>query len=535
MATTIVGMKQWNGIVGTMVLGGALGIAGAGCGNDQPAMEPSGMTDSLGTGPDAAAKTAASRTALRPIAPLSGSMSGSRQPTFRYAPARNATVDVCDDRACAHVVEELTGTNGRAQPATPLRAGLLFWRVVSNRTSSAVWQLTIPGRDSGASIAWGVVPDFNGDGFADVAIGSPAAGSQSVSVFNGGFFSPGFTPDETLTGDTLFGRAVASAGDVNGDGFVDLAVAAGAGPGSVTVFLGGPAGPGGAGTSLSPGAVTSGFGTTMASAGDVNGDGYGDLLVGGLEYAQVYLGGPNGIATTAAFTLAGSTANGATGDASVVQGPSDVNADGAPDLYVGGALYVSSPSGLVAEAAFANTFGTTSGSFAGDTNGDGFGDFAAYEVFPGTPDGINLQSFLFVQAGEATLGTAGDMDGDGTSDTISSLSAIENFGDRQRVYFGTPGSCGTNGCRPFLSVPIPGHDFNGNDLTAFLGGVGDVNGDGVDDLVASVPDNGQAFLYRSQGAVTDAIHTAFAFPTWTFAPGFGSSFAALFGTVRPLF
>jgi hypothetical protein len=454
-------------------------------------------------------------------------MSGSRQPLFRYTPARNATVDICDDRACAHIVEQLDGSKGQAQPATPLRAGVLFWRVVSNRTASAVWQLTIPGRDSGADIAWGVVPDFNGDGFADVAIGSPAAGSQSVSVFNGATFAPGFSPDETLTGGALFGRAVASAGDVNGDGFVDLAVAAGSGPGSVTVFLGGPAGPGGAGTSLSPGSVTSGFGTTMASAGDVNGDGYGDLLVGGVAQAQVYLGGPNGIATTAALTLAGAGG----GDASVVQGPSDVNADGAPDLYVGGALYLSSASGLVAQAGFSSAFG----SFAGDENGDGFGDFASFQVSPGTPDGIDTGSFLFIQAGEAALATAGDMDGDGTSDIISSLSAIENFGDRQRVYFGAPGACGDTGCRPFLSVPIPGHDFNGNDLQAFLGGVGDVDGDGLDDIVASVPDNGQAFFYRSNGAVTATDNVAFARRIWTFAPGFGSSFAALFGTVRPLF
>ena len=151
----------------------------------------------------------------------------------------------------------------------------------------------------------------------------------------------GFTPDVTLTDGALFGRAVASAGDINGDGFIDLAVASGPAPGAVTVYLGGPAGPGGAGTALSAGDVTSGFGDTMASAGDVNGDGYGNLLVGGLEHAQVFLGSSGGLATTAALTLVGSTANGSSGEATVVQGPSDVNADGAPDLFVGNALYLS--------------------------------------------------------------------------------------------------------------------------------------------------------------------------------------------------
>jgi hypothetical protein len=502
----------------------ALGIVGAGCGDDQ-AVAP-GVDARASAATQAAMPVANARNALRPLAPLSGSMSGSRQPTFHYLPARKATVDICDDRACAHLLDELPGTDGVAQPTTPLRAGVLFWRVVTNQATSAVWQLTIPGRDTGGDVAWGVVPDFNGDGFADVAIGSPAAGSQSVLIFNGSPFSPGFAADETLTGGAMFGEAVASAGDVNGDGFVDLAVAAGSGPGTVTVYLGGPAGPGGTGTALSPGNVTSGFGATMASAGDVNGDGYGDLLVGGVEHAQVFLGGPAGIAKTAAFTLAGS---GATGDASVVQGPADVNGDGMPDLYVGGALYLSSTAGLAAEAGFDNQFG----SFAGDVNGDGFGDFASFQVFPGTPEGIDNSAFLFIQAGEAVLGSAGDVNGDGYSDVISSLSSIENFGDRQRVYFGAPGACGNTGCRPFEGIPIPGHDFMGGDLTAFLGGVGDVNGDGVDDLVATTPDSGNGYFY---GSVAGSINNeAFAFPTWSFATGFGTSFAALFGSVRPIF
>jgi hypothetical protein len=276
---------------------------------------------------------------------------------------------------------------------------------------------------------------------------------------------------------------------------------------------------------LSPGDVTAGFGATMASAGDVNGDGYGDLLVGGVQHAQVYLGGPSGITTTPAFALAGASG----GDASVVQGPADVNGDGAPDLYVGGALYLSSGSGLTAQPGF----DSPTGSFAGDENGDGFADFALQGVSPGTPDGIDTNQFLFIQAGEFTLGTAGDVDGDGYSDMISSLSAIENFGDRQRVYFGAAASCGENGCRRFLSIPIPGHDFMGGNLTALMGGVGDVSGGGGDGLVASTPDNGTAYFFSIANVNSDNV--AFASPVWRFAPGFGTSFAALFGTARPLF
>ena len=525
MAMKNIGRNGWMGRAAAVV---ALGMVGAGCGDDQAAAPVVDARTSAATQTVAAA--ASPRNTLRPLAPLSGSMSGSRQPTFHYTPARAATVDICDDRACTQVLSQLDGTDGVAQPATPLRAGVLFWRVVANRTTSVVWQLTVPGRDTGGDIAWGVVPDFNGDGMADLAIGSPAVGSQSVSVFNGAPSGPASTPDETLTGGASFGEAVASAGDVNGDGFVDLAVAAGSAPGTVTVFLGGPAGPGGTGTVLSPGHVTTGFGATMASAGDVNGDGYADLLVGGVEHAQVFLGGPNGIATKAALTLAGSTLDGMTGDASVVQGPADVNADGMPDLLVGSALYLSGPSGLTAQAGFAAEEGL--GSFAGDENGDGFGDFASFDVIPGSPSGLNTSSVAFGQAGEATLGTAGDVDGDGYSDIISSLSSVERLTDRQRVYFGAAGACGENGCRRFLSIPIPGHDFAGGDLTAFLGGVGDVTGDGIDDLVASTPDNGTAYFFLSGNSSTNNV--AFASPIWTFATGFGTSFATLFGSVRPL-
>jgi hypothetical protein len=75
----------------------------------------------------------------------------------------------------------------------------------------------------------------------------------------------------------------------------------------------------------------------------------------------------------------------------------------------------------------------------------------------------------------------------------------------------------------------------GGDLTAFLGGGGDATGDGIDDLVASTPDNGTVYFFRSEGAAPDGSGVAFAFPTLTFASGFGTSFAALFGSARPIF
>ena len=95
----------------------------------------------------------------------------------------------------------------------------------------------------------------------------------------------------TLTGGDQFGRAIAAVGDVNGDGFVDLAVASGGDPGDrSTSMTAAPRARAWATPAAGRPAVTAGFGATMASAGDVDGDGYGDIVVGGREIAQVFLG-----------------------------------------------------------------------------------------------------------------------------------------------------------------------------------------------------------------------------------------------------
>jgi hypothetical protein len=104
----------WDGLVGTAAMVAA-GIVGAGCGDNQGVASSVDARTSAAT--QAAAQVANGRNRLRPLAPLSGSMSGSRQPTFRYTPARNnATVEICDDRACAHVIDQLPGSQGAAQP-----------------------------------------------------------------------------------------------------------------------------------------------------------------------------------------------------------------------------------------------------------------------------------------------------------------------------------------------------------------------------------------------------------------------------------
>jgi hypothetical protein len=150
----------------------------------------------------------------------------------------------------------------------------------------------------------------------------------------------GLGPSPTWTleinrGNALFGSSVASAGDINGDGYGDVIVGAmgytvgQANEGAAYVFVGSPIG-----LLLTPAWTVESnhtnatFGFSVASAGDVNGDGYGDVIVGGREIAQVFLGSAKGMAAAAAFTLAGA----AGGDALIVQGPGDVNVPGSFDL-----------------------------------------------------------------------------------------------------------------------------------------------------------------------------------------------------------
>lgn len=168
--------------------------------------------------------------------------------------------------------------------------------------------------------------DMNGDGFADVAIGSEAIDRAWVHLGSETGLSP--EPHVTLSGaaSSFFGASASYAGDLNGDGYDDLVVGAPVPPGSATVFLGGsPLDAEGDGTLI--GGIGAGeyFGASVAAAGDVNGDGFDDVAIGAT-------GTSNGGGSAGSAHLF----HGATG--STFDGVSDGNFYGEPGEEAGAAV-----------------------------------------------------------------------------------------------------------------------------------------------------------------------------------------------------
>jgi hypothetical protein len=271
----------------------------------------------------------------------------------------------------------------------------------------------------GASVA--VLGDVNGDGIADLAAGAPyhRVGTiefGAVYVWLGTTDGIDGAPDATILGPQAgaeFGKVIARTGDVNRDGFADLAVAAPffdngglANAGGVWVYHGRQAAPPDttADRQLLGGEALALFGYGLAGAGDTNGDGYADLIVGqpyrdvggsNTGRAILYRGSVTGISTSASWTVDGTAADEHLGW--TVAGGGDVNGDGLADVLVASpdaeTLYLGTPQATAGKARL--FFGSSAGiseapepvlgmleggrlgraaAMAGDINGDGFAD-----------------------------------------------------------------------------------------------------------------------------------------------------------------
>ncbi len=379
--------------------------------------------------------------------------------------------------------------------------------------------------------------DVNGDGFDDLLIGAQNADPNGTSSGAGYVVfgksdgtavelsdiaagSGGFAINGAATWDSA-GYAVSGSGDINGDGFADLLISApwhydayGNTGASYVVFgksdtvavelSAVAAGSGGFVVSGSYGYDL--FGTSVSSAGDVNGDGLDDLIVG------AYLKDANGYDSGASYVIFGksdgaalsidalSPTNGfvingaADGDNAghSVSSAGDVNGDGLADLIIG-ASYADS-NGFMAGASYV-VFGKSDGTTVElSTVATGSGGFV-----------INGAG-AYDRSGFAVSG-AGDVNGDGLDDLIvGEPYAGPSYTGASYVVFGK--SDGGAIELSAIATGTAGFAINGSVLSGAVGfsvtSAGDVNGDGLDDLLIGDPDLGgqQSYLVFGRSDTT---------------------------------
>ncbi|MEA3323839.1 MAG: VCBS repeat-containing protein [Euryarchaeota archaeon] len=281
--------------------------------------------------------------------------------------------------------------------------------------------------------------DLNNDGYTDLVIG--AYGANKAFVYYGG---PGFdgTSDVDMVdhaGESHFGLSVASAGDLNGDGYTDLVIGA-RDANKAFVYYGGLGFDRFSDLDIADHAGESGFGASVASAGDLNSDGYTDLVIGARDAnkAFVYYGGP-GFDGTSDVTIddhAGETYFG-----NAIASTSDLNNDGSTDLVIGAHgsnkafVYYGGPgfdgtSDVTIDDHTGELYFGYGIANAGDLNSDGYTDlvigaYGANKAFMyyGGPDFDGKSDVCIADHTGAThfgyaVANAGDLNNDGSTDLV---------------------------------------------------------------------------------------------------------------------
>ncbi len=442
----------------------------------------------------------------------------------------------------------------------------LYLGSASGLSSSYAWFVEGNQAESyfGGSIA--TAGDVNGDGYSDVIVGASSYDSGESDegrayVYHGGPSGLSSSPSWTDEGDQIgahFGVSVATAGDVNGDGYSDVIVGANEydngelNEGMVFVYYGSSMG-----LSISPNQylesdqVGGSLGVSVSTAGDVNADGYSDVIIGSFSFgdsAWLFLGSASGLASTPAsivdpgldwsfFGYSVSTAGDVNGDgyADVIVGAWNASAswggNGQAFLYYGGATGISTPPAWIGEVDKAGEYGRSVAT-AGDVNGDGYADVIVGSIEYTHPEQYEGGAFLYLGSADglpttpswisesnqedncwyaASVSTAGDVNGDGYSDIIvgSELNFNPSGGyGAAFVFHGGPSG----------PSETAGWSAEGDQIDACFGvsaaSAGDVNADGYSDVIVGAylydngeSDEGKVFLYLGSSSGLSVSHS----------------------------
>ena len=325
--------------------------------------------------------------------------------------------------------------------------------------------------------------------------GGPEVGSSGLLTLSSLNGANGFKFDGETLGDWS-GYSVSAAGDINGDSHADLLIGApkyANGIGRSYVVFGGP-GIGSSGfLALSSLNGINGFkldgggdwsGWSLSLAGDINGDGHADLIIGTEDWvtgsnigrSYVVFGGP-GVGSSGVLVLNslngtnGFKLDGGANAGSVVSGGRDINGDSYADLLIGADAY-------------ANEAGWSYVVFGGP--GVGSSGVLTLNSLNGT-NGFRLDGEASHDWSGCSVSITGDINGDGYADLlIGALGHASNTG-RSYVVFGGPGigSSGLlalsslNGTNGFKLDGEASNDQSGQSVSA----AGDINGDGYGDLL----------------------------------------------------